>query len=172
MKLQKVSQTQPKGLLDFLLDFSKGDNGVKGPNITDPNFNIENYLNSIIAMENSKNLQPGYVAMNTYWLLDSQDCVVGISKLRHWLTKTLFNRGGHIGYYIKESERNKGIGTLLLKETLKRAKELGLQKVLITTDVNNFSSIGIILKNGGKLEDTRVDNETGIEYNRYWIVLD
>lgn len=171
MQLKKASHKQPKGLMKFLIDFSKGDNGVRGPNIDDPCFNIENYLNNIVAMESSKNLKSGYVSMSTYWLLDDHDCVIGISKLRHKLTKVLLNRGGHIGYYIKKSERNKGIGTLLLKDTLKEAKKLGLEKVLITTDVDNFASIRIILKNGGELEDTRFDKETGKEYNRYWIML-
>lgn len=171
MLLQKASHNQPKGLMEFLIDFSKGENGVKGPDVNDPSFNLKSYLNNIIAMESSENLKSGYVSMSTYWLLDDDDYVIGISKLRHKLTKSLLDHGGHIGYYLKKAERNKGIGALLLKDTLSEAKKLGLEKVLITTDVDNFASINIILKNGGELEDTRLNKETGKKFNRYWVML-
>ena len=171
MYLEKVSSNQPKGLMEFLIDFSKGENGVKGPNINNPDFTLKSYLNNVIAMESSENLKVGYVPMSTYWLLDDNDYVIGICKLRHKLTKLLLDYGGHIGYYIKKSERNKGIGTFMLKNTLKEAKNLGLEKVLITTEIDNFASNRIILKNGGKLEDTRYNKETGKKFNRYWITL-
>lgn len=171
MKLKKVSKDLPDGLMDFLYDFNKGENGVAGPNIEDPNFSVESYINKLINMENAKNLKPGYVTESSYWLLNDHDHVIGISRLRHDLTEELLNRGGHISYYLKKSERGKGIGALLLKQTLVEAKKLGIEKVLITTDVDNVSSIGIILRNNGNLEDTRYDEKSGKEFNRYWIDL-
>ncbi|MBM7614330.1 GNAT family N-acetyltransferase [Alkaliphilus hydrothermalis] len=171
MKLKKVSKELPNGLMEFLYDFNKGENGVVGPHVDDLNFSVESYINSLINMENIKNLKPGYVSESSYWLLDENDQVIGISKLRHDLTKELLNRGGHISYYLKKSERGKGIGTLLLKKILVEAKKLGIEKVLITTDVVNVSSIGIIIKNNGKLEDPRYDEKSKQNFNRYWISL-
>jgi predicted acetyltransferase len=169
MELKKVSNNLPHGLMEFLYDFNKGENGVSGPNVDDPNFSVESYINKLIDMEKTENLKPGYVAQSSFWLIDNNDHVIGISKLRHELTKELLNRGGHISYYLKKSERGKGIGTLLLKKTLIEAKKLGIKKVLLTTDIDNVSSKGIIIKNNGNLEDTRYDEKSKKEFNRYWI---
>jgi len=167
----KASKDFPNRLLEFLDDFNKGENGVSGSNVEAPNFSIESYINKLMDMENPEKLKPGYVAESNYWLLDDQGDVIGISKIRHDLTKELLDRGGHISYYLKKSERGKGIGTKLLEKTIYEAKKNGLEKVLITTDADNFSSIKIILNNNGELEDIHRDAKSEKEYHRYWIKL-
>lgn len=143
----KVSKDLPNRLMELLDDFNKGENGVSGPNVEAYYFSIESYINKLMDMENPEKLKPGYVAESNYWLLDDQGDVIGISKIRHDLTKEL------------------------LEKTLHEAKKIGLEKVLITTDADNFSSIKIILNNNGKLEDIRWDAKSEKEYHRYWIEL-
>jgi predicted acetyltransferase len=167
----KASKNLPDRLMEFLEDYNKGENGVSGPNVEAPDFSIDKYINKLLDMENPDKLKPGYAAESTYWLLDDQGDVIGVSKIRHELTKDLLERGGHITYYLKKSERGKGIGSILLEKTLHEAKKIGLEKVLITTDADNFSSINIILNNNGELEDIRRDAKSEKEYHRYWVKL-
>ena len=61
-------------------------------------------------------------------------------KKRHNLKGELINIGGNIGYAIRPSERRKGYATIQLQLLLEKAKELGLEKVLVTCRDNNVGS--------------------------------
>ena len=52
------------------------------------------------------------------------------------------------------SERKKGYGTLILKLALKKAREIGLKKVLLTCSDTNVGSRKIIEACGGIQEDS------------------
>ena len=96
--------------------------------------------------------------------------IIGSISIRHRLTDTLKFRGGHIAYYIRPSERNKGYATKMLYFALIYCKEnLHLDKVLITCSKNNIHSIKTILNNGGILHCEDVDNNEIIQ--RYYIDL-
>ena len=61
---------------------------------------------------------------------------------------------------------------LILKLALEKARELGLERVLLTCDVENLGSRGVIEANGGELE-----GEFQLEFydkpiRRYWINLE
>lgn len=56
----------------------------------------------------------------------------------------------------------------MLSEILGFCKELGLNKILITCDVNNIGSNKIILNNSGVLDSKDIDSN-GVKFNRYWI---
>ena len=56
----------------------------------------------------------GYVSAHTFFaLVDGK--IVGIVNARHNLNDYLLNYGGHIGYSVKKSERNKGYAKSMLK---------------------------------------------------------
>ena len=97
--------------------------------------------------------------------------VLGVAKLRHMLTPTLEDIGGHIGYSIRPSERGKGYGTLILALTLDRARELGLSRVLLTCDTENIRSARVIMRNGGVLTSEGYSPLRGARVSRYWIAL-
>jgi predicted acetyltransferase len=59
----------------------------------------------------------------------------------------------------------------ILKLTLERARELGLEWVLVTCDEDNIASAKIIERNGGVLEDMYQEDETAVPKRRYWIDL-
>ena len=118
------------------------------------------------------NLKPDRVAQTTYWLVDGEKFIGEIS-IRHELNEALKQRGGHIGYGIRFSEWNKGYGTKMLAMALKKAKKMGLDKVMITCNDNNIGSAMVIEKNGGILQDV-IDYEVdGVNKptRRYWIKL-
>ena len=120
----------------------------------------------------SINLKPNRVPQTTYWLVDG-DKFIGEIGIRHELNDFLLQYGGHIGYGIRYSCWGKGYGTKMLSLALKKAKQLGLDKVLITCDNDNFASAKVIENNNGKLENI-VENTIGGKTfltRRYWIIL-
>jgi predicted acetyltransferase len=84
----------------------------------------------------------------------------------------LEKKGGHIGYYIRPSQRGKGYGNLILHLSLEKARELGLKRVLVTCDDNNDASLKTIENNGGKLVDKIKGEGSVVLTRRYWIDLD
>jgi len=112
----------------------------------------------------------GFVANTTYWLV-AQNEVVGVSNLRHKLTSSLERDGGHIGFGIKPSQRYKGYGAILLRETLEKARGLGLHRVLLTCAKDNIGSVKVILNNDGVLESEHYLSKRGEMVQLYWIDL-
>ncbi|MBI5457040.1 GNAT family N-acetyltransferase [Candidatus Kaiserbacteria bacterium] len=112
----------------------------------------------------------GYVPETMYWLIDGGE-YIGQINIRHELNEHLRQIGGHIGYDIRSSKRNKGYGTAQLQLMLPKAKEMGLTRVLITCDVTNIGSRKIIESAGGVLENQAPNPDTGIDKLRFWVSL-
>ena len=133
---------------------------------------LEAYFESYVEREKSQargeNLPEGYVPQTTYWLIDGEEFIGGV-RIRHSLNERLKQIGGHIGYNIRPSKRRQGYGSNILQLSLLKAKELGIDRVLLTCDVNNEPSRKIIERNGGFLENQVPNPETGIDKARYWI---
>lgn len=128
------------------------------------------YLESLSNSAKGINLAPDRVPENEFWLVSNRR-LLGRSRLRHRLTPALEHQGGHIGYDIRPSERQKGYGILILKLTLEKAKELGLSRVFLTCDTDNLASARIIEKNGGVLSGQAVSKKTEKPISQYWIEL-
>ena len=124
--------------------------------------------------KNEKNLKPNRVGANYFWLVDDEkEFFIGEISIRYKLTDELLKYGGHIGYGIRYSEWNKGYGTFMLKLALEQAKIMGISKVLITCDDDNFSSAKIMEKNHMELQDKTeniIDGQKVIT-RRYWKTL-
>lgn len=117
-----------------------------------------------------KHLPEGYVPVSTYWLIDD-DAFIGQVNIRHRLNEHLHTIGGHIGYGIRPSKRNRGYGTKILELALEKAKELGIEKVLVTCDETNIGSKKIIERNGGVYESTEFEIGSKVGKLRYWIMV-
>jgi len=115
-----------------------------------------------------RNLPTDWVPQTTFWLVRDAKKIVGCSRLRHRLTQFLAERGGHIGYDVRPSERRRGYGTRLLQLTLIEARRIGLTRLLITAEEANVPSWRIIEKNGGLCEPGLLLTESGA-LRRYWI---
>jgi predicted acetyltransferase len=129
------------------------------------------YLRMLLDYSNGVGLPANWVPQTTLWYLANGVQLVGSSSIRHRLTPALEEVGGHIGYVVRPCERGKGHGTKLLTLTLKKAHDLGLGRVLLTTDVGNVASRRIIEKNGGILAGERMAASIGTMKARYWIAL-
>ena len=112
----------------------------------------------------------GLVPSSTYLGIREKDnYIVGMIDIRHYLNEYLTQVGGHIGYGVRKTERNKGYAKQMLKLALEKCKELKIKKVLITCDEDNIASEKVILSANAKLEDIR--NVDGENKKRFWIDL-
>ena len=133
--------------------------------------NFSAYICCLDEANQSIGLKPGYVPSTTFWLMANDNQIIGECRLRHWLTTSLEHEGGHIGYVIRPSARRKGYGTCILALTLEKARDLRLNRVLLTCDTDNIGSARVIEKNGGKLASQGISNSSGKPISRYWIDL-
>ncbi|MHC4135486.1 MAG: GNAT family N-acetyltransferase [Planctomycetota bacterium] len=92
----------------------------------------------------------GHVPTTTYWLVGDDGAVLGSCRLRQRLTDALWQDGGHIGYDIRPSCRNRSYATRMLAMVLKEARQREMDWVLLTVDPANRPSIRVIEKNGGE----------------------
>jgi predicted acetyltransferase len=130
------------------------------------------YVRRLRNMARGLGLRPGWVTQSTFWTIEAgAPLIVGTLQLRHRLTPQLELEGGHIGYNIAPSLRNKGYGTQQLALGLEKARDLGLERVLITCDTDNVPSARVIQKNGGVFDSEVVSDLTGKPVSRYWIAL-
>ena len=110
----------------------------------------------------------GLVPSSTYLGVREKDnYIVGMIDIRHYLNEYLTQVGGHIGYGVRKTERNKRYAKQMLKLALEKCKELKIKKVLITCDEDNIASEKVILSANAKLEDIR--NVDGENKKRFWI---
>ncbi len=116
------------------------------------------------------NLPAGYVRENFYLCYEG-DRLVGVFSLKLTLTEYLLNYGGHVGYAIRPSCRNRGLATRMLRQGLSIAGSLGLPRVLCICNCGNYASEKVIRRNGGVLEDERYDPEEQVTVRRFWIRL-
>jgi predicted acetyltransferase len=128
------------------------------------------YLDWVHSWPDGKNLPDRFVP-NTFWVGVVGDQIVGRISLRHELNDFLHRIGGHIGYAVVPEHRCRGYAVAMVKQSLPLAKALGLQKVLITCDVDNIASTRVIEKCGGVFESRTEEAELKTQKNRYWIAL-
>lgn len=102
------------------------------------------------------------VPSTTLWWADG-DQYLGRLAIRHRLTPPLFEWGGHIGYDVRPTARRRGYATAMLAAALPISRDLGIDSVLVTCDLDNVGSRRTIEKNGGVFEDVRAGKR------RYWV---
>lgn len=145
-------------LIPFPLEFSYAD--------------FEKMVNRLERYSQGIGLDEGLVPHTTFWLIESDKTIVGVSNLRHSLTDALRDHGGHIGYSIRPSSRGKGYGKTILKESLVEAQKLGIKRVLVTCDKENERSQRTIFGCGGIFDSESYVERCQSMSRRFWISLD
>ena len=131
---------------------------------------IEDWLKELKKRSCEDTVPEGLVPSSTYLGVREKDnYIVGMIDIRHYLNEYLTEAGGHIGYGVRKTERNKGYAKQMLKLALEKCKELKIKRVLITCDEDNIASEKVILSANAKLEDIR--NVDGENKKRFWIDL-
>jgi predicted acetyltransferase len=116
-------------------------------------------------------LDEGRVASSTFWLVENQADIIGVSNLRHEINDALKRIGGHIGYGVRPSRRREGHATEMLRLTLLEARKRRIERVLLTCDRENEPSVKTILNNGGQFDSEEYVDVHGGVIARYWISL-
>lgn len=161
IRLKKLKLEEPIEIFNLLQEAIEEDWGLID-SMTYKDFT--KYLKDKYSEDLGINLKNGRVPQTTYWLyVDEIPC--GMIVVRRRINEFLLKRGGHIGYYIKKDYRKKGYGEKMLSLCLDLLRKEGLNKVLITCNVDNIGSQKVIENNMGILE-----NIIG-ESRRYWINL-
>ena len=168
-RLEDPSSKFKETYISFVKEFTdRGEDLIPFP-LQYPYDKFESLLKKLENHSKGVGMKDGFVANSTFWLIDQSEKLVGVSNLRHKLTPNLLREGGNIGYGVCPSERGKKIGAILLKETFKKAKDIGLDKVLITCGKVNLGSMGVIINNGGVLDSEEFLPELNEIIQRYWI---
>jgi predicted acetyltransferase len=103
-----------------------------------------------------------WVHCTNLWWVDGDE-YVGRMSIRHELNHWLREVGGHIGYDVRRSRRREGHASAMLAAALPIARGLGVDRALLTCDVDNVASRLVIERNGGVFEDERRGKL------RYWV---
>lgn len=144
----------------FLKDLPQNENGVINDyyGLSKEEF-TNNSIKKIIYNSYGIALEKGYPTTTMYFLWKDNN-IVGIFKLRHYLTPGFLNGGGHISYIVKEEYRGQGLATEGLKLILKEAKNIVIEdEIYLHAFGYNKASIKVILKNGGYIHHT---NKNGV----------
>ena len=131
--------------------------------------NFEEFLTKLEENKYIEDINPNYANQTTFILTDENNHVYGAGNLRHSLKGNLINIGGHIGYAMRPSERGKGYGKKQLLLFLQKAKEMGIDKALLTCRENNMASARVIEKCCGEKDYSVPSMYEGIMESRYWI---
>lgn len=124
-----------------------------------------------LLADTSAELDDDHVHNDLYWIVDDRE-VVGFLSFRHDLNEWLREAGGHIGYSVRASRRRQGYASSALRLGLERAREIGLDRVLVTCDDDNVGSFRTIEGAGGVLQDVSDQSARGHALlRRYWITL-
>ena len=128
-----------------------GESTINGSELLDQMDSYDEWLKSVTDNTSSETANPSRVVTDTYFAFDENDRIVGIIDLRHELNDFLKDFGNS-GYSVRPSERRKGYATEMFRLIIRRAAEIGLDKLQLSVERSNEASVKTITKNGGKYE--------------------
>jgi predicted acetyltransferase len=109
---------------------------------------------------------PDIVPMDSYFI-EADSHILGEIYVRHRLSPRLEKIGGHVGYKVRPSYRNRGVATAALRLGLEKLAELKVESALLTCNTRNAASARVIEKCGGvRVGDALLGDRVE---RRYWI---
>ncbi|MGO2519104.1 MAG: GNAT family N-acetyltransferase [Microbacterium sp.] len=101
------------------------------------------------------------VPSEVFWFTAAQH-YIGSLVLRHRLPDN--DLGGHIGYHVVHPWQRQGHATAMLRHGLTKARQIGLDRVLLTVAAENVLSLRVVAHHDGVPDGTNSDGQL-----RFWI---
>ena len=172
LKLIHPTPAYAEQITDYRLEFLEAGDSMDGTGTLRKRENAADWLADVDAVGCADTVPEGLVQATQFLCVrEGDDRIVGMIDVRHRLNDYLRKYAGNIGYSVRPSERRKGYATRMLRLALPHAREIGLNRVLITCHEGNIGSRKAILSNGGVFESIIFEPEGGKNLERYWIEL-
>ena len=157
LEIRKLSVDDGRDIYEMLQELPANENGfinsIHGKTFEE----YKEWLKKSVRDSEQTGIVDGWrVPSTTFWLFENER-PVGFGKVRHFLTDALLENGGNVGYAIRPSARDRGLGTKFLALLIVACKKLGIEKILLTIQNHNKKSIRMGLANGGKIEKITAD---------------
>ena len=141
--------------IQFINEFYEYDSEIHGSGALDrylKTSTYEEWIEKVLADIDIANIPQSKVPALTYFYIREEDNkIVGMINIRLALNEFLKREGGHIGYCIRPTERQKHYATYMLNDALKVCDILGIKEVILTCDKSNIASAGVIKNCNGEL---------------------
>ena len=133
IKFTLPDETNRDDVLDFYAEFERrGESCVGSAGHED----YAAWLRDKRNRSSGENLPEGCVRENFYLCYEGSR-LVGVFSLKFELTEYMLNYGGHVGYAVRRSERNRGLAAEMLEQGLRLARSFGLERVLAVCGEDN-----------------------------------
>lgn len=164
LEIRKLSTNDGKEFYDMLQEMSADENGFINSVAGKSYEEYEEWSKASAESAEKKEIVDGWkVPQTTFWFLEDGK-PVGFAKVRHFLTEKLLEEGGNVGYGIRPSARNRGLGKQFVGLLKEECRKIGIDRMLLTIRTSNTPSKKVALANGG-----RIERETD---ERYYIWID
>ncbi len=170
MRIVSLARHHEEALAAYLAEFAAAGETTVPAWFADPSWSWADTVDAVAAWSRGERQNPGQVPCTTL-LLEHDDALLGVANLRHALNDNLARHGGHVGYSVRPSARGQGHATRLLTEALDLARDIGVDRALLTCAPDNTPSVRVIEKCGGVLQDELFHEGVGHLVRRYWIGL-
>lgn len=169
MRLVEFTYILEEQYLSYIVEWEQTGENIVPSATKRNNLSFDELMQRWLSDKTDEAYKKGFVPSTLYFLVDENERILGAIHLRHELNDRLLLNGGHIGYGVRPSERNKGYASLMLNLLLAKIQNEGFTKVLVTCDDDNIGSSKTIEKNKGILQE-KVEFE-GVLTRKYWINL-
>lgn len=154
-------------LEEFLGEFDSNPSELHGY-FCDRDASTEDAVGLLDDWSRGERLTKGWVP-NSTWFWESDGHLEGVINLRHQLTTSLEETGGHIGYSVAKPFRRRGVASGMLKAVLGECRKLEIASALLTCPSDNQGSVRTIEKHGGVLDREGLSPSAGVIQRWYWI---
>ena len=155
MKLVFPNLLYKEKAIEFINEFYENNSNISGSGALNrylKESTYEEWLNQLYADVDIANVPKERVPALTYFYVNDDDRIVGMINIRLALNDFLRTEGGHIGYCIRPTERNKHHGTNMLNEGLKVCYRIGINEVIVACNKSNLASAKVIKNCNGELD--------------------